>query len=211
MYNPTNPGYSTQNQTRVTPNYEPTVSDNPYASSPYDLQNVPTPPKPPHAYNRLVLSLVMVIVALVIVFAGSVIWLQYANKTTSVSSSSTPTPVTAKSIVQDFIKHNLPIDQITYGAKFGYTGVITEQSSASFVDPSFCGGHACGVGFVWLGVYLTSSDTQIVYTNFERLESTPLPVETSALPSTTILINRCLLIGEPSTSQFVQIVKNDCV
>jgi hypothetical protein len=157
----------------------------------------------------------MVIVVLVIVFAGSVIWLQYANRNTSVSSNSMPTAVTAQSLEQDFIKHNLPIDQINYGTTlnrwFGYTGNITEQSSVSFVDPSFCGGYGCGVGSVWFGVYLTNSDAQIVYTDIERLESTPSPVETSATPSTTILVNRCLLIGEPSTSKFVQIVKNDCV
>ncbi len=211
MYNPTNPGYGRQNQTRFIPNYEPTVLDNPYARSPYDLQNIPTPPKPPHKHNRLVLSLVLVIIALVIVIAGSVIWLQYANRTTSASSNSTSTPVTAQSIAQDFIKHNLPIDQITYGTKSGYDGNITEQSSVSFIDPSFCGGYACGVGYVWLGVYLTSSDAQIVYTDVERSESTPSPVETSATPSTTILVNRCLIIGEGPKSQFVQIVKNDCV
>jgi hypothetical protein len=153
----------------------------------------------------------MVIVALVIVFAGSVIWLQYANRTTSASSNSTSTLVTAQRLVQDFIQHNLPIDQITYGIKSSFDGNITEQSLVSFVDPSFCGGYGCGVGFVWLGVYLTSSDAQIVYADTIRLESTPLPEGTSALPSSTILINRCLLIGEPSTSHFVQIVKNDCV
>lgn len=215
MYNPTNPGYSRQDQTRLTPNYEPTVLDNPYARSPYDLQNIPTPPKPPYKHNKLVLSLVLVIIALVIVIAGSVIWLQYANRTTSASSNSTSTQVTAQSLVQDFIKHNLPIDQINYGTKlnqwFAYSGNITEQSSVSFVDPSFCNGYGCGMGSVWLGVYLTSSDAQIVYADIQRLESTPSPVETSALPENTILVNQCLVIGEPNPSQFIQIVKNDCV
>ena len=153
----------------------------------------------------------MIIVALVIVFAGSVIWLQYVNRATSAASNALSTPVTAQRIVQDFIKHNLPIDQITYGIKSAYSGNITEQSSASFIDPSFCGGYGCGVGYVWLGVYLTSSDAHIVYTDLMRQESTPLPVESSATPDKTIFVNRCLLIGEPSTSQFVQIVKKDCV
>jgi hypothetical protein len=34
MYNPTKPGYGAQNQTSFTPNYELTVSNNPYANSP---------------------------------------------------------------------------------------------------------------------------------------------------------------------------------
>lgn len=218
MYDPTNSGYNRQNQTSLTPNYEPTISDNPYAYSPYDLQHTPIPPKPPHVQNKLMLSLIMVIVALVIVLAGSVIWLQYANRTTSASSNSISTSVTAQSLVQDFIKHNLPIVDITYGTPltnrfslYGYSGSIPEQSSASFVDPSFCHGYGCGVGGIWLGVYLTRSDAQIVYSDIIPLEGTPLPVDTTVSPATTILVNQCLIIGEPSTSQFVQIVKKDCV
>jgi hypothetical protein len=79
MYNPTNPGYSTQNQTRITPNYEPTISDNPYASSPYDLQKVPTPPKPPHVKNKIIFALGVVIVVLLVVISGLVFGLVYVN------------------------------------------------------------------------------------------------------------------------------------
>jgi hypothetical protein len=79
MYNPTNPRYSTQNQTRFTPNYEPTVSDNPYASSPYDLQNIPTPPKPPHVKNKVVFASGVVIVVLLVVMSGLVFGLIYVS------------------------------------------------------------------------------------------------------------------------------------
>ncbi len=173
----------------------------------------------------LVVALVMAL-CLIVVLGGVLLAVMHvgteprstqatSTPTVAPTPTATPMPVTAQSIVQDFIKHNLPIDQIPYGTKlnqwFGYSGNITVQSSVSFVDPSFCGGYGCSVGSVWLGVYLTSSDAQIVYTDVERLESTPLPVGTSATPGNTILVNRCLLIGEPSASQFVQIVKNDCV
>ena len=95
MYNPTNTGYSAQNQTRFTPNYELTVSDNPYASSPYDLQNVPTPPKPPHVQKKVVFALVVAIVVLLMVMSGLLFGLVYMSNKLAVNVS-TPVPTGAK-------------------------------------------------------------------------------------------------------------------
>jgi hypothetical protein len=100
MYNPTNPGYSSQNQTRLTPNYEPTVSDNPYASSPYDLLKVPTPPKPPHVENKVAFALGVVIVVLLVVISGLGLGLVYVSNKLAVNvPTPAPTVVPANSIL----------------------------------------------------------------------------------------------------------------
>lgn len=67
MYDPTKPGYHTHNQTRIPPNYEPTIPDNPYSYSPYDLQNIPLPPKPPHVQNKVAFALAVALVVLLVV------------------------------------------------------------------------------------------------------------------------------------------------
>ena len=79
MYNPTKPGYGAQNQTSFTPNYELTVSNNPYANSPYDLQNIPIPPKPPHEQKKVILALGMIIIILLVVISGLVVGLIYVS------------------------------------------------------------------------------------------------------------------------------------
>ena len=91
MYHPTNPGNSSQNQTRLTPNYEPTISDNPYSYSPYDLQNVPPPPKPPHVKNKTVFTLVVTIVVLLVVMSGLVLSLIHVSNGKSPMNLNTPT------------------------------------------------------------------------------------------------------------------------
>src|SRR5260370_33344281 len=72
MYDPTKPGYHTHNQTRIPPNYEPTIPDNPYSYSPYDLQNIPIPPKPPHVQNKVAFALAVALVVLLVVMSGLV-------------------------------------------------------------------------------------------------------------------------------------------
>jgi hypothetical protein len=124
MYNPTNPGYSTQNQTRITPNYEPTISDNPYASSPYDLQKVPTPPKPPHVKNKIIFALGVVIVVLLVVISGLVFGLVYVNNkiagniptpgpTVVATTSILSTPIQTALRVVDSISHCV-LQQLVY-------------------------------------------------------------------------------------------------
>ena|SRR5258708_2671720 len=79
MYDPTKPGYHTHNQTRIPPNYEPTIPDNPYSYSPYDLQNIPIPPKPPHVQNKVVFALAVALVVLLVVISGLVGGLIYVS------------------------------------------------------------------------------------------------------------------------------------
>lgn len=91
MYHPTNSGYGGQDQTRLTPNYEPTISDNPYSYSPYDLQNVPPPPKPPHVKNKTVFTLVIIIVVLLVVMSGLVLSFIHVSNGKSPMNLHTPT------------------------------------------------------------------------------------------------------------------------
>lgn len=127
MYNPTKPGYSTQNQTNFTPNYELTVPDNPYASSPYDLQNIPIPPKPPHELKKVLLVLGMIIVILLVVISGLVVGLIYVSNgkapmnqvaATRTLSTQAPSPVTtnytAKSVLNDLADSGQAIEVVSY-------------------------------------------------------------------------------------------------
>src|SRR5260221_3359377 len=127
MYDPTTPEYHTHNQKRIPPNYELTIPDNPYSYSPYDLQNIPIPPKPPHVQNKVAFALAVALVVLLVVMSGLVFGLVNmsnklavhvptpvgtAVKVTSILSSPTQVPTnqtqnssgyTAQDVLHDFI------------------------------------------------------------------------------------------------------------
>ena len=216
MYNPTNPGYSTQNQTRFTPNYEPTISDNPYASSPYDLQKIPPPPPPPRQSNQGLLVTLVSVSCLVLVLVGAFVVVYVHSMSGSTQAThSTVQPFDATSIIRDFQAHGLPLDQLHYGTAInqfvgsGYDTVITTQSSALFVDPSFCTGP-CDVGSVWLGVYNSPVDAQSEYDGLvsyrNSLKDGPGPGALASL----VQSGRCVLIGEPATSEYAAILRSVC-
>ncbi len=141
---------------------------------------------------------------------------QHTAHTSTPDSIPSARPYDAKAIIHDFQAHGLPLDQLQYGATINdyvgkdYVTVITLQSSAMFIDPSFCNGP-CGVGSVWLGVYNSPVDAQsednhlVAYRDGEQQQG--MPVGTlSALVQT----GRCVLIGELATSEYVAILRSDC-
>ena len=140
MYHPTNPGNSSQNQTRLAPNYEPTISDNPYSYSPYDLQNVPPPPKPPHVKNKTVFTLVVTIVVLLVVMSGLVLSLIHVsngkspmNLNTPTKAVSQPTPtITATPIPSPTIA-TIPPTSVTADQLF-YAFVVSGISATNSIE-----------------------------------------------------------------------------
>ena len=147
MYNPTNPGYSTQNQTRITPNYEPTISDNPYASSPYDLQKVPTPPKPPHVKNKIIFAMGVVIVVLLVVISGLVFGLVYVNnKIAGNIPTPGPTVVATTSILSTPIQ--TPTKQTQSSGGYTAVDIIKDFCTAGQRNVCDSGGVSSG-GSLW--------------------------------------------------------------
>ncbi len=153
----------------VYPNYESTVqvpgTGNPYLRNPY--QDVPSiPPPPPKQGHKWLLVALLILSCLVVILGGTLFAVMLGSSQPG-SPQPTPAPQTAfpsarpydaKAIIHDFQAHGLPLDQLQYGGTINdyvgkdYVTVITLQSSAMFIDPSFCNGP-CDVGSVWLGVY----------------------------------------------------------
>jgi hypothetical protein len=195
MYNPTTPGYNTQNQTRFTPNYEPTVSDNPYASSPYDLQKAPTPPKPPpprQGNKGILVALISVSCLTVLLFGGLLLTMIHfssnpgpAQATPTLAFTSTPAPkqdYTATDIVNDFIAHHLVVDSLQYGRTiYDFTSgtyvtssanlqgsAIDLQSSATFYGPSPCTGPCSANSGIGVWVYKNVDDAKSTYNDVQQ-------------------------------------------
>jgi hypothetical protein len=203
----------------VYPNYERTVqvpgTGNPYLRNPY--QDVPSiPPLPPKQGHKWLLVTLFILSCLVVVLGTTLLAVLLGGSQPSSTQSTSARPYDAKAIIHDFQAHGLPLDQLQYGATINdyvgkdYVTVITLQSSAMFIDPSFCNGP-CGVGSVWLGVYNSPVDAQsednhlVAYRDGEQQQG--MPVGTlSALVQT----GRCVLIGELATSEYVAILRSDC-
>ena len=159
MYNPPNPGYNTQNQTRLTPNYELTVSDNPYDHPPYDLQHIPPPPPKQNKY-RILWAIVIGIILLSflgILLLGMQMY-RYSVHNSVVPTSTvfvthkttviieTPTPERATPIPT-------PMPTVNYYARDIYNDFVTNNLGGS--DPKFDTNWSCctykplGGAIVW--------------------------------------------------------------
>ncbi len=238
MYNPTTPGYNTQNQTRFTPNYETTVSDNPYASSPYDLRKVPTPPKPPppprQGNKGLLVALISVSCLTVLLFGGLLLTMIHfssnpgpAQATPTLALTATPAPkqdYTATDIVNDFISHHLVVDSLQYGrtiydltsATYS-TNYVRLQSSATFYGPITCTGACSAPGLsaeIGLWVYWNASDARSTYNDVQQdisnCMTNPPDVGFPNCPSEIVLHGRCLLLGGSQLGLYAAIVDTDC-
>ncbi len=203
----------------VYPNYERTVqapgTGNPYLRNPY--QDVPSiPPPPPKQGHKWFLVTLFILSCLVVVLGTTLLAVMLGGSQPSSTQSTSARPYDAKAIIHDFQAHGLPLDQLQYGATINdyvgkdYVTVITLQSSAMFIDPSFCNGP-CDVGSVWLGVYNSPVDAQsednhlVAYRDGEQQQGMPIGT-LSALVQT----GRCVLIGELATSEYVAILRSDC-
>jgi len=209
-------------QAAYSSNYETTEQAylNPYMSNPYELPSLPPPPPPKS--RKWLISVVIALSCLVVIL--SVVLYTVMQVTLKPGLSQTTPVVTktvhhydARSIIQDFQAHDLPLDQLQYGVSINdfvgkdYPTVITLNSSASFIDPRGCNGP-CDIGSVWLGVYNSSIDAQSEYkglVNYEAYQAqTPGPGP-GALAS-IVQVGRCILIGESDTSDYATILRNDC-
>ncbi len=195
---------------------EPTqaVHYNPYEpTSPYGDIPIPPPPPVPRSNRRWVVFGVCIVVLLTVLGGGLGALLGAAHsvaRTTSTPTVATTPPTvpvtpTAQSIIQDFQSQGLPTDHLSYGMALsqwtgypqspGYASVIDEQSSATFVDPSFCGGP-CDAGSVWLGVYNSTGDAQIEYRNFLDWNSQQAQQGPAMNAGLINQVGLCLLVGE---------------
>lgn len=203
VINPTTPAY---------PLYNPYESISPY-------------PPPPTKSRAKHIILVSVMVALVIV--SSLLTLVISNYKNSSNSAIanhansigvTPSPTqnvnyTAETIVRAFQAQGLPTDGLQYNEYLNPENQpIQAQSSASFVDPSYCGVISCGEGYVWLGVFSTVVDAQSAYNSIKSLI---LQDWQNRQPAGSAIFNswhgRCVLQGESATSVYVLIVNRDCI
>lgn len=211
----------------VYPNYESTVqvpgTGNPYLRNPY--QDVPSiPPPPPKQGHKWLLVALLILSCLVVILGGTLFAVMLGSSQPG-SPQPTPAPQTAfpsarpydaKAIIHDFQAHGLPLDQLQYGGTINdyvgkdYVTVITLQSSAMFIDPSFCNGP-CDVGSVWLGVYSSPVDAQseynglVAYRSGEQQQGMPVGTLVALVQT-----GRCVLIGELATSEYVAILRSDC-
>ena len=203
----------------VYPNYERTVqvpgTGNPYLKNPY--QDVPSiPPPPPKQGHKWLLAALLILSCLVVVLGATLLAVMLRSPQPSSAQPTPARPYDAKAIIHDFQAHGLPLDHLQYGATLndymgtGYMTVVTLQSSAMFIDPSFCNGP-CGVGGVWLGVYNSSVDAQnednhlVAYRDGEQQQG--MPVGTLSM---LVQTGRCVLIGELATSEYAAILRSDC-
>jgi len=221
-------------------NYEPTsrvnyehTTPNPYLHDTY----LPPPPPEYYMHQRTGKAWKVLVPAVLLLFGVVVGVLAYPTVNSMINptvDTSKPTPYVpfslaavtaeptayhydAKSIIQDFQAHGLPLDQLQYGMTINqfvgndYVTVITLNSSAEFIYPSFCNGP-CDVGSVWLGVYNSPIDARSEYKNLNtytaNLAQQPGP-GLGALGS-IIQTGRCVLIGEPATSEYAGIIRSDC-
>lgn len=238
MYDPTKPGYNTQNQTRIPPNYEPTIPDNPYSYSPYDLQNIPTPPKPPHVQNKVAFALAVAIVVLLVVISGLVFGLVNMSnklavnaptpvptvvKVTSVLSSPTQVPTnqtqnssgyTAQDLLHDFINAGasvyLPHNNETLWYWSGHAFYVKEHalSSVTFGDIEGCIG-GCTPGQVGLWVYSNPDIAINVQDEVIQDEANGNVIGPFGY-ITPYVSGRCLLLTNVPDSIYKQIVQERC-
>ncbi len=213
-------------------NTQPRMNTGQFQQSPYGYPDIPPPPPPPKQ-RHMVLVVVLIIASGLIVALGGMLFAVMRVGTEPRSTQATPTPtvattttatpvlVTAQSIIKDFQSQGLSTDHLSYGTTLSqWTGypkspssffsVIEEQSSATFIDPSLCGGGACDAGGVWLGVYNSISDAHVEYGHFLVWSGQQIQPSGPPADEVTTLVGRCILYGELSTSEYGAILRNDC-
>jgi hypothetical protein len=130
------------------------------------------------------------------------------------------TSYTAQSIVADFQAHDLPTDNLHYNKSlYQFLGNdiginVKEQSSATFIDTSICNSICYSeTNQIWLGIYTTSTDAEIAEHETASLVSWQMRTSNGAGPVSAyynIQLGKCLILNEPQTSVYVQILKQDC-
>ena len=156
------------------PPLEPTTPATPY-NNPYEMTSpysgdVPPPP-PKQGHKGLIGALVSILC--LIMLPGGVLFAVMRGSSQPSSTQATPAlgstptstvtppqtavptvqPYDAMSLLQDFQAHGLPLDQLHNDLSINqfvgsqYDTVIQTQSTAEFVEPSFCNGP-CDVGSV---------------------------------------------------------------
>ncbi len=205
-----------------------------FQQSPYGYGDVDIPPPPPPPKQRRIVLVVVLMIALglIVALSGMLFAVMRVGTeprstqatptpTVATTTTATPVPVTAQSIIKDFQSQGLSTDHLSYGTTLSqWTGypkspssfysVIEEQSSATFIDPSLCGGGACDAGGVWLGVYNSISDAQVEYGHFLVWSGQQIQPSGPPADEVTTLVGRCMLYGELSTSEYGTILRNDC-
>jgi len=219
------------------PAIEPTQpANNPYEYTLpyYGLPDIPPPPPPMKKKHHTFLWIVFGLLLVLILASMSFIGVQQYERSSSNARTAVPTTLptqptmqpasqptknvsyTAQSIIADFQTHGLPTDNLSYGMtlnQFLGNGDINvdEQSSAEFVDPSFCTGP-CGAGSVWMGVYPTANDAEIAEKDIAAYVAwqSQIPGPGLGAASVSNQFGRCIMLGEALTSAYVQIIKQDC-
>jgi hypothetical protein len=130
---------------------------------------------------------------------------------TATATQASTQPYTASTIVQDFLKDNLPVVQPNYSQDLNaYVGrqvtTVPTQSKVSFIDPTLCNGP-CDFGGTWLGVYNSVTDAETAYNDIKNFNiynaNTPYVLTASQH-------GRCILVGQPPTSAYVLVINTDC-
>ena len=210
MYDPTKPGYHVSNQTWLPSNFEPTTPENPYSYSPYDLQSIPTPPKPPHIKNKVVYSMAAVIVVLLVVIVMLLIALNYlatgkSIPTTGKDANTKPT-ITSTVTVQTTIKDSASVlmkDIISAGfnkdAKDNYLYTdwtccqyYPEGGAYAFYDYTWCPGD--GPGGCWVHIAAFNSHLE-AKSDADTLNATENSQGAYNMGVTTV--DNCLLTYDP--------------
>lgn len=223
MYHPTSPGNSSQNHTRLTPNYEPTISDNPYSFSPYDLQHIPPPPKPPHVKNKTVFTLVIIIVVLLVVMSGLVLSFIHVsngkspmNLDTPTRTVSHPTPTIAATPIPSPTVATIPPTSVT--ADQLYYAFVASGISATHpieVDRSFwlqCCTYYPAHGSVQFTEKVNGNT--LIIAVFNNAQDASLIASQQQWATQTIQVDMCLLLsleGPVSISYYKPVMQQYCV